>query len=193
MIDFRQAVYTALALSSHISDLELHQDAVDLFLRNNRKKISSAGSYSRDIIYIENSERVESEIRIIRFRYKNDASSTTHSLSSDVLIPFGSYTVRFVLYVLNAFYKHDQSISKLCASFSIAASTLYDWKKLFEAHAMSYVKAIFSSVNIHNDLISIIRSIPAFPHLFYTMFDLHFLRSRYRCFDLLFSSQNHSP
>ena len=132
MIDFRQAVYTALALSSHISDPELHQDAVDLFLRNNRRKITSAGSYSRDMIYIENSKRVESEINIIRFRYKNDPSSTTHSVSSDILIPFGSYTVRFVLHVLNAFYKHDQSVSELCASFSIAVSTLYDWKSFLK-------------------------------------------------------------
>ena len=193
MIDFRQAVYSALALSSHISDLELHRDAVDLFLRHNRKRITRAGCYSRDMIYIENSKRIERRIEIIRFRFNNDPSFTTHSLSSDILIPFGSYTVRFVLHVMNVYYKHDRSVSDLCAYFAISSSTLHDWKKLFEAHAMSYVHALSLAVRIHNDLLSLINYIPGFPHLFYVLFDVHFLRSRYRSFELLTPSQSRSP
>ena len=35
MIDFRQAIYNALALSSRVSDLQLHRDAVELFSQFN--------------------------------------------------------------------------------------------------------------------------------------------------------------
>ena len=98
MIDFQQAVHSALALSNHISDLELHRAAVESFLRINRRRISKAGSYSRDMISIHNSHRTINEIKILRFRYKDDPTFQTHSLSSDILIPFGSYTIRFVLH-----------------------------------------------------------------------------------------------
>ncbi len=134
MIDFQQALYSALALSNHISDLELHRAAVDSFLRNNRRRITKAGSYSRDMISIHNSHRVTNEIEIFRFRYKDDPSFQTHSLSSDILIPFGSYTIRFVLHVLYIYYKHSLSVSDLCSYFAISPSTLYDWKRLFGSH-----------------------------------------------------------
>lgn len=193
MIDFLQAITAALALSSHRSDLELHQAAVDTFLKNNRNKITLASSYSRYLISIEHSKRVEHIVEIQRFRYRSDSLAATHSLSSDILIPFGSYTIRFVLFILRLYYKQDQNIRDLCCSYGISPSTLYDWKRLFEAHTSSYLTILKLSGRACNDRISMIRSIPEFPHRFYVLFSLPFLRSRYRCFESLSPSLISGP
>ena len=119
MIDYQQALYSALALSNHISDLELHRAAVDSFLRNNRRRITKAGSYSRDMISIHNSHRVLNEIEILRFSYKDDPTSQTHSLSYvDDYTPSSHHEIgdsfSFSVYVKPYVKKNNEPSYNLC-------------------------------------------------------------------------------
>lgn len=177
MIEFLQAITAALALSCHVSDPELQHDVKESFLKEHRKDISLAGVYSRDMIYPGVSGRAEQTVEIQRFRYKKDGRvGPTHSLISDALIPFGSYTVRFVLHVLRTYYGRTMKVRDLCAEYGISASTLYVWKATFEAQASRILKSIGLAARLHSDLVSQICSTPCVLHLFHCESGSYFLR-----------------
>ena len=54
-------------------------------------------SYQRDLISVENGKRVEYQVEIPRVRCQS--CGRTHAILSDILIPFASYTLRFILHL----------------------------------------------------------------------------------------------
>jgi hypothetical protein len=128
----------------------------------------------------------DSEITILRIHSSDpDGASLTSAVIPDILIPYGSYTIRFILTVLRAYLNRTCSVKSLCARFYISSSTLYDWKRLFEAHYASWEKQLLSARKLHNDLLSSICSVPALPKQFLSLFGFSFLQSRCRCFDVM--------
>jgi hypothetical protein len=55
-------------------------------------------SYQRDMISVNGSVRVDTRLSIRRFQC--ESCGHTHALLPDVLIPYGSYSLRFILTVL---------------------------------------------------------------------------------------------
>jgi hypothetical protein len=89
--------------------------------------------YDRDAITIEKGVRKEYEITIPRVMCTS--CEVTHALLPDVLIPYSSYTLRFVLHVLRAFLARACTVAELCERYEIAVSTIYKWISLFKEHA----------------------------------------------------------
>lgn len=56
----------------------------------------------------------------------------THAILPSCLIPYKSYSLRFLLIVLRAYFVRTGSVERLCEHYGITISMLYRWLHLFE-------------------------------------------------------------
>lgn len=97
-----------------------------------RGTCSSHSAYTRDMITLESTQ-----IRCYSLQIQRVICSScghTHAILPDFLIPYGSYSLRFILQVLKLYFLHAGTIDQLCNQFHISRSTLYSWKLLFLCH-----------------------------------------------------------
>jgi hypothetical protein len=87
-------------------------------------------TYSRNMITFENEANTCHNISITRV-FCNSCRHT-HAILPDNLIPYGSYSLSFILTVLRAYSLGSKTITYLCDYFQISVSTLYNWIKLFK-------------------------------------------------------------
>lgn len=96
-----------------------------------RGALEHHGSYSRFLIYLEDSDVHTETLAIARFKC---ACGRTHALLPACLIPYGSYGLLFILTVLRAYLLRLNTITAICQSYRISVSTLYAWVRLFRTH-----------------------------------------------------------
>lgn len=89
-------------------------------------------SYSRYMITLKGNH-IETEILQIP-RVKCISCGHTHAILPEVLIPYSSYSIRFVLTVLKDYFLHIHTVEKICEMYQIAHSTLYVFRDLFLSH-----------------------------------------------------------
>ena len=139
-------LFTALCKSMFdgLSDEEIYQDSIDTYQSGRfygdkcprcgaAGSLAPYGSYTRGLVSYGDGKSIDS--RIIVIRYKCGSCNATHALLPDILIPHASYTLRFKLSVLLAYFQRGgATVEEICARFGIAVSTLYDWKKCLLCH-----------------------------------------------------------
>lgn len=89
------------------------------------------GSYKRYVVDVYRGKIYELQVAVPRVRC---TCGHTHALLKDTLIPYSQYTLRFILTVLKAYFRHSRTVAQICRDFCIAAPTLYRWKRVFLAH-----------------------------------------------------------
>ena len=95
-------------------------------------KWSYYASYSRFLISFEKGKIVTYTINITRLICSS--CKHTHAILPEIIIPYGSYSLIFILNVLRDYYSHSMTILSICNKYEISVSTLYAWKKLFAIH-----------------------------------------------------------
>lgn len=90
------------------------------------------GHYGRYLIELESGEAGVHPVEIKRYRCTS--CSHTHALLSSCLVPYRSYSLRFILTVLYSYFGKHKTVEQISTVFGIAVSTLYEWKKLFMRH-----------------------------------------------------------
>jgi hypothetical protein len=96
-------------------------------------------SYERDLITYDKGVIVKG---IIVKRYECSSCGKMHSVVHVMCIPYGSYSLLFVLKVLKTYFTRKFSgctVVHICEKYQIAASTLYEWKKRFKNHKMLWL------------------------------------------------------
>lgn len=139
-------------------------------------RCSSIDGYPRMMITVVAGTRKEVELQIPRVRC--DSCQHTHALLPDVLIPHGSYTLRFILFVLNAYIDRTEPVAKLCERWAISISTLYSWIHLFQEQYNLWVRILEQISWVTQAALAIISDIPSFPSLFLTQFKFPFLHRK---------------
>ena len=94
--------------------------------------LSYHASYSRDLIGMDKGSLFSSMVSIPRVICSS--CRHTHAILPDILIPYGSYSLTFILNVLKEYFKGSTTLISLCSRYQISPSTLYAWKKLFFIH-----------------------------------------------------------
>lgn len=134
--------------------------------------------YSRQMITVRNGSRMEADIRIPRLRCS--CCGVSHAVLPEVLIPFGSYTVRFVLTVLYEYLHRSCRVADLCDRWQISISTLYSWMRLFTTH-FSICSGIMHRIRcVCNSALQRVSCDPSFLEEFYNTFRFSFLQLRRR-------------
>ena len=82
---------------------------------------------------------------------------STHAILPEIIIPFSSYSLIFVLSVLKDYYMSNKTVASLCEKYQISISTLYEWKRLFLLHKKLWFGII---ENIYQDSLEFLSSIP---------------------------------
>ena len=95
-------------------------------------KLTEYGEYSRGLTYLQAGKVADSRVSPLRFECKSCGS--THALLPDIVIPYGRYSLGFVLTVLIAYFERASTVERICENFGIAISTIYEWKKRVLSH-----------------------------------------------------------
>lgn len=134
------------------------------------------GSYERDMVSAHDGSRIDTRLTIRRFQCLSRRH--THALLPDVLIPYGSYSLRFILTVLLNYLKRTDTVADLCHYWNIAISTLYDWIHLFIDQYNSWCRVLDRILWISRKAVGTIARFPAFPSEFFLRFGFSFLQGR---------------
>ncbi len=89
--------------------------------------------YGRDLILPDGNGGQDIERVRVR-RVLCTSCGHTHALLPQEAIPFGSYSISFVLDVLQRYFRHWGNVEELCMCAGISHSKLYVWKHLFLTH-----------------------------------------------------------
>lgn len=111
-------------------------------------------TYKRYLITIENGTIITNIITITRVRCLS--CKRTHALLPNVLIPHSSYSLPFVLEVLNHFFNKVQTISELCERYQISHATMYNWVKLFTIHKRLWLGALGDSGTCSSEFLDLV-------------------------------------
>jgi hypothetical protein len=87
-------------------------------------------SYERYLIDYEDGVK---EHRVVIERAICDVCDHTHAELPDVLVPYKSYSIIFILRVLKE-YNHTHAVTSICRKYDISSSTLYGWRDLYLSH-----------------------------------------------------------
>ncbi len=132
--------------------------------------------YSRNMITFENGLNTCHSISITRVLC--NSCNKTHAILPDHLIPFGSYTLSFILTVLRAYFLGSKTITSLCDLFQISISTLYDWIRLFKEQKHIWLgilnDAVISVVKFIDDILCCSKSVSSFYQITKTSFMQNF-------------------
>jgi hypothetical protein len=132
--------------------------------------------YERYMITIHKGLR--KEYRILISRVMCNSCDATHALLADVLIPYGSYTLRFILHVLRAYFNRSCTVADLCERFGISISTFYKWRNLFKEHANLWLSALNRIYQVSIQIIDEFENIDNLPSLFFKQYGFSFLQQR---------------
>lgn len=103
-----------------------------------------------------------------------------HSILPDVIIPYQSYSLFFILHVLDYYFNHRDSIRGICERFGLQPPTIYRWKKLFLKHKRLWLGVLENHLQDADRFLSHIRTEQDFSQFssdFIQRFVLSFLQS----------------
>lgn len=136
------------------------------------------GFYQRYVVDYVHGRIIVARKNILRV--KCSSCGHTHALLKDFLIPYCQYTLRFILQVLKAYFRHSHTVSRICDMFQISLPTLYRWKHLFLLHRELWIGLVRSRehsplfflkfIDCHPDL-------SEFLHSFFLKLSFSFLQS----------------
>lgn len=133
-------------------------------------------SYTRDMITFEDGSRKEYLVTIPRIKC---SCGHTHAVLPDVLIPYGSYSLRFILLVLSEYLIGHLCVEQLCFKYQIVKSTLYGWIHLFLEH-YNLLNGILDSIDsLSIFAIDQIYSYVSITKEFYSRFKFSFLQPQH--------------
>ena len=108
-------------------------------------------SYSRYMVSLKDNSPVTVILNVPRV--KCTSCGHTHALLPEMLIPYSSYSLRFVLTVLEAYFLHTHTIEEICETYQIAHSTLYVFRSLFLSHKQLILGALNNAQETASDFI----------------------------------------
>ena len=100
-------------------------------------------SYDRNLIDFISGKPVYHRITVTRVICSS--CEHTHAILPDLIIPYSTYGIFFILRVIAEYLMHRTSIEKLCLRFSITHSMLYRWYQLFLEHKSLWLGILSSA------------------------------------------------
>lgn len=168
----------------HFSDQQLFDMAVTRF-DPSKCPCPSCGSvgrfrefypYKRSLITISDGQRVEKTLSVPQFLC--ESCGHAHALLPDILIPYGSYSLRFILTILLAYLKRSSTVAAFCEQWQIAISTLYGWIHLFVEQYNAWCRVLDRILWVSRQAVESVSSFPAFPSTFLSRFGFSFFQNR---------------
>lgn len=88
------------------------------------------GHYGRYLVTWDGAAQVSHTVVVSRYRCSS--CGHTHTLLPSCLVPYKSYSLRFILVVLRDYLLHILSVEQICQRYGTSISTFYRWLLLFK-------------------------------------------------------------
>lgn len=147
------------------------------------------GHYNRYLVEWDGREQKSNTVAVPR--YICDSCGHTHAILPSCIIPYKSYSLRFLLIVLRAYFIRSCSVERICDYYGITISMLYRWMHLFQQQ-----KALWLGVleNISVLAVPFIDSMNGiFLKDFFLAFCFSYLESLHGTDPEMLSRQSHHP
>lgn len=105
-------------------------------------KLSPHGEYGRGLTTYEDNKIVDYMLRPLRACCSSCGS--THALLPDIIVPYSTFSLMFMLAALAAYYERKTTVAEICNQFGIAVSTIYVWKARIALHKDLMLGALIS-------------------------------------------------
>jgi hypothetical protein len=83
--------------------------------------------------------------KVVVTRVKCGSCGHTHAILPDIIIPYATYSIDFILWVLAEYFMGHQTVEKLCEKYAISHCMLYRWIALFNKHKALWLGAVASA------------------------------------------------
>ena len=93
--------------------------------------------YGRSIIDFRPGAQKKSNLCVLRVFC--DSCNHAHAILPDVIIPYSSYSLFFVLRILGEYFAGLYTIEQLCERYGISRNQLFKWVALFKAHKQEWL------------------------------------------------------
>ena len=120
-------------------------------------------SYDRNLIDFISGRPVYHNICICRVIC--GSCGHTHAILPDLVIPYSTYGLFFILRVIAEYLTGRNTVGQLCSRFDISHSMLYHWLELFDSHKRDWLGALTSVEVSSMDFLRCLCSAPAFSDL----------------------------
>ena len=100
-----------------------------------------------------------------------DSCGHYHAILPDVIIPYRTYSLLFILTVLDRYFSKQQTVRELCRSFEIEPPLLYRWITLFLQHRRLWLGILDAHIQSASEFLSTLLS-----QRFYSDFNMEFVR-----------------
>lgn len=158
--------------SDSVSDLKPYQQICPCC--GTRHCCSLHGVYERDLIVLKNGTSVVRNLSIPRLICSS--CKHTHAFLPACLIPYGSYSLFFLLEVLRLYFLHFLTVEQLCNRFSISVSTLYTWIHLFYEQKSLWLGVLKNAFISPSDFLSLLYGLESFLENFFLLSRVSFLQ-----------------
>lgn len=120
-------------------------------------KLELHGDYDRGLTSYEDGQIIDSTVSPERFLCLS--CKTSHSLLPDIIIPYGRYSLTFVLAALIAYFERAATVAMVCEHYGIAISTIYDWRDRIALHKDLMLGALISQKQgVHSYILRLLGS-----------------------------------
>lgn len=93
--------------------------------------------YGRNLIDFHLGKPVKSNLCVMRVFC--ESCSHAHAILPDVIVPYSSYSLPFILSVLGTYFSGLLTIDELCFRYGISRSQLYKWTRLWKKHKSEWM------------------------------------------------------
>ncbi len=131
--------------------------------------------YGRSIIDFKAGKQEKSDLCVLRVFC--DSCNHAHAILPDVIIPYSSYSLFFVLRILGEYFAGLYTIEQLCERYGISQNQLFKWVALFKAHKKEWLGILADAET--SDL-SFLKNLAAAGS--YSSFSMEFIRRSSRSF-----------
>ncbi len=134
--------------------------------------------YHRHLVDFIHGHISDSSIQI--FRVQCSSCHHTHAILPDVIIPYASYSLFFILRVISEYFLHLLSVDALCQKFHISHSLLYKWLDTFYKNKALWLGALQNAeVTPISFILSLCRlsTFSSFSKQYFLLSDRSFLQS----------------
>lgn len=93
--------------------------------------------YGRSIIDFQAGKRHKSDLCVMRIFC--DSCEHAHAILPDIIIPYSSYSLLFILRLLGQYFAGRFTIEQLCERYEISRNQFYKWLDLWKFHKREWL------------------------------------------------------
>lgn len=138
-------------------------------------------SYERGLVSYKNGRVVFH--RLVILRVICSSCHHTHAILPDAIIPYGSYSLSFILQLMKEYYAGLIPVEQLCEQFLISTSTFYRLKHTFCSHRLLWLGITRASAQKESDFLLFLKGslcLSEFLSGFYNLTAFSFLQQKYK-------------